>query len=239
MTGNAPGVALAELAGLLADRTRATFCLALLDGRAWTAGELAAEAGVAASTASEHLDRLLAGGLLVQRRQGRHRYVQLAGPGVAELLEGLVAHAGPDPRPRGSLRAATASAALARARTCYDHLAGKLGVVLTDALVARGLLDGSAGFAFTEAGRQWLATLGPGAANHPPSTRRPLARACLDWTERRSHLAGAAGALLCAHFFDRGWVRRIGGGRAVRLTPAGEAALRDVFGVDPAAAGLR
>ena len=193
----APGAPeLAELAALVADRTRAAFCIALLDGRAWTAGELATHAGVAASTASEHLGRLVAGGLLVGRRQGRHRDVELAGPRVADLLETLVAHSEPGAgRPR-TLRAANASAALARGRTCYDHLAGRLGVTITDAMSRNGLLDRTGGFALTARGTAWLTSelrVDPAVLR---STRRPTTRACLDWTERRPHLAGAAGAAL-------------------------------------------
>jgi len=226
--------ALADLAGLLADRTRAAFCLALLDGRAWTAGELAAHAKVAPSTASEHLTRLIAGGLLVEQRQGRHRYVRLAGPHVAELIEDLVTQVGPVPEQTRSLRQATASAALARGRTCYDHLAGRLGVAITDAMTQAGLLNQSGGFALTEAGISWLtAGLGLDPAGLRAG-RRPLARGCLDWTERRPHLAGLAGAQLCQRFGDNGWIRRVGSGRAVRLTPAGDAALRDLLDVDTA-----
>src|SRR4051794_10303955 len=114
---------LAALAALLADQTRAAMCLALLDGRAWTAGELAAQAGVARSTATEHLHRLVEGGLLVEQRQGRHRYVRLADPSVAHLLEDLGARLEPRPAPVRGLRAATTNAALRRGRTCYDHLA--------------------------------------------------------------------------------------------------------------------
>ncbi|MFH8567172.1 ArsR/SmtB family transcription factor [Streptomyces sp. NPDC017993] len=229
---------LARLAALLADRTRAAFCLALLDGRAWTAGELAAYAQVAPSTASEHLTRLTEGGLLVERRQGRHRYVQLAGPRVAELLESLTAHLDPPaPRPSG-LRAANVSAALARGRTCYDHLAGRIGVTITDAMTGRGLLDQDGGFALTDAGRDWFSD----GLGIPPaglrSGRRPQARGCVDWTERRRHLAGTAGARLCEQLLDRRWVRRIGSGRAVRLTPEGATALHDLLGIDGGAAGL-
>jgi DNA-binding transcriptional ArsR family regulator len=225
----APGAALADLAGLLADRTRAGFCLALLDGRAWTASELARHAGVAASTASEHLDRLVAGGLLTERRQGRHRYLQLAGHQIAELVEDLAVAARPPREPVRSLRAANASAALASARTCYDHLAGRLGVAITDAMTGAGLLDRDGGFAITEAGMTWLtATVGVDRATLR-ATRRPLVRSCLDWTERRTHLGGAAGAQICRYFLDRGWVRRVGPSRAVRLTPPGEAALRTLF----------
>ncbi|MGM1061641.1 winged helix-turn-helix domain-containing protein [Saccharothrix sp. Mg75] len=221
------GVAAEELAGLaalLADRTRACFLLALLDGRAWTPGELAAEAGVAPSTASEHLARLVDGGLLVRRSQGRHRYVRLAGPEQAALVEGFLAYLGPTAPRRTGLRAVTADEALRRGRTCYDHLAGELGVAVTDAMTARGLLTADLGL--TGAGRAWLADLG-----FTPPPRRPAARACLDWTERRSHLAGAAGAHVCAHLHREGWVRRIGTGRAVRLTAAGETALHDLLGL--------
>jgi DNA-binding transcriptional ArsR family regulator len=230
----APAAAgVARTAGLLADRTRAAFCLALLDGRAWTASELARHAGVAVSTASEHLDRLVAGGLLAERRQGRHRYLELAGPDVAELLEDLAARTGPPPAPVGSLRAATAFAALARGRTCYDHLAGRLGVTVTDAMTDAGLLHRATGVALTDAGVRWLT--GPlGTPPHALGGRRPVTRACLDWTERRTHLAGAAGALVCRWLLDRRWVVRVGSGRAVRVTPAGATGLRDLLGIDPA-----
>jgi DNA-binding transcriptional ArsR family regulator len=223
-------VGLTTLAGLLADRTRAAFCVALLDGRAWTSGELAAHAGVAASTTSEHLTRLIAGGLLVERRQGRHRYVQLASPQVAQLLEDLVAHG--EPPPARTLKAASACAAMARARTCYDHLAGRLGVAITDAMTTRGLLSQSDGFALTDAGLAWLT--GPLGASeaHLRATKRPLSRPCLDWTERRTHLAGTAGAHVCSHFQAQGWIRRIGTTRAIRLTPTGVTALRDLLDLD-------
>ncbi|GLZ29017.1 transcriptional regulator [Lentzea sp. NBRC 105346] len=217
---------LARLAGLLADRTRATFCVALLDGRAWTANELAAEAGVAASTASEHLTKLLAGGLVVERRQGRHRYVQLADPRIGQLLEDLTSHAGP-PKAIG-LKQVTRNKALAQARTCYDHLAGRLGVAITDGLTERGFL--SQDFAFTPNGLHWLETLGADP-DRLRGTRRPLAKACLDWTERRSHLGGAAGAFLCTHFQDQGWIKRVGTSRAVRVTEPGHRALNDLLGI--------
>ncbi|ACU40007.1 ArsR/SmtB family transcription factor [Actinosynnema mirum] len=255
----------AALAGLVADRSRAAMCLALLDGRAWTAGELARAAGVSASTASEHLARLVSGGLLVERRQGRWRYLRLADPSVAGLLEALLAHAGPA-RPTGGLRASVASAALARARTCYDHLAGALGVAITDAMIASGLLDSGPGdggptplttpltgapvpptgghptspttppgaLVLTAEGHAWLAGLG---AVLPRD--RPAARACLDWTERRDHLAGSAGAWLCAHLRERDWVRPVGSGRALQVTRTGESALFDLFGLDLGVIGTR
>lgn len=222
---------LASLATLLADRTRAAMCLALLDGRAWTAGELATHTRVAPSTATEHLHRLIGGGLLVERRQGRHRYVQLADPSVAQLLEDLAARIEHRPATPEGLRAVTASAALRRGRTCYDHLAGRLGVAVTDALTSAGLLDQTGGFALTTAGLAWMTdVLGLSPETLRPG-RRPVARGCLDWTERRQHLAGLAGAKLCEAFLGNGWVERIGSGRAVRLTPEGKEALWDRLGL--------
>jgi DNA-binding transcriptional ArsR family regulator len=226
---------LARLAGLLADETRAAFCLALFDGRAWTAGELARHAGVAPSTASEHLGKLVAGGLLAERRQGRHRYVELADARAAELIEDLMSHlAPPAERPRG-LRAVATTAALASARTCYDHLAGRLGVAVTDAMTRKGLLDQSSGVALTRAGRDWLENVLGGDAVECTRGRRPLVRVCIDWTERRPHLAGAAGAHICRRFHDHGWVRRIGTSRAVLVTPTGQRALRELLEIDSAA----
>ncbi|TWV47532.1 winged helix-turn-helix transcriptional regulator [Streptomyces misionensis] len=225
---------LAALAGLIADETRAACLLALLDGRAWTAGELARHAGVAASTLSEHLDKLVAGGLLAQERQGRHRYVRLAGARVATLVEDLAAQLPPAEgrRPVRGLREASAGSAMARGRTCYDHLAGRLGIALTDALTARGLLRQDTGFALTEAGLGWFAAAGIPLAR---GGRRPLARACLDWTERRPHLAGVAGAALCRHALEAGWCERIGSERAVRVTDTGERELSALLGLSPGA----
>ncbi|WP_225822150.1 ArsR/SmtB family transcription factor [Streptomyces naphthomycinicus] len=221
---------LAALAGLIADRTRAACLLALLDGRAWTAGELARHAGVAASTLSEHLGKLVAGGLLAEERQGRHRYVRLADARVAQLVEDLAAQVrvpAAAERPR-SLRESSAGAAMARGRTCYDHLAGRLGIAVTDALTRRGLLRQDTGFALTDAGVEWFGTAGIAL---DLSSRRPLVRACLDWTERRPHLAGAAGAALCRHALDAGWCVRIGSGRAVKVTPSGERVLDSLLGI--------
>ncbi|MFD5468729.1 ArsR/SmtB family transcription factor [Kitasatospora sp. NPDC127059] len=247
------GSRLAALAALLADPTRAAFCSVLLDGRAWTAGELARSAGVAPSTASEHLSRLIAGGLLTEERQGRHRYVRLASPAVATLIEDLTVFAeatggpaggsaggsvvepaggtgGPAPR---NLREATRLSAEARARTCYDHLAGRLGVAVADALLDRGLVTDRAGLAVTDRGHAWLAAQAielPPRSGHPGG--RPVVRSCLDWTERRSHLGGALGAALCRAALDRAWVERIGSGRALRVTPDGGRALRELLGVE-------
>lgn len=221
---------LAGLAGLIADETRAACLLALLDGRAWTAGELARHAGVAASTLSEHLGKLVAGGLLSEERQGRHRYVRLADARVAQLIEDLTAHAPGTmtTRPR-TLRESSAGSAMARGRTCYDHLAGRLGIAVTDALTARGLLIQDTGFALTDPGLKWFDAAGIVLGR---TGRRPLARACLDWTERRPHLAGVAGAALCRHVLDAGWCVRIGSERAVKVTEAGELALSELLGIE-------
>ncbi|WP_435835495.1 ArsR/SmtB family transcription factor [Streptomyces avermitilis] len=220
---------LARLAGLIADETRAAFLLALLDGRAWTAGELARHAGVAASTASEHLGKLVEGGLLAEERQGRHRYVRLADGRTAQLVEDLAAQVAPGAleRPR-TLRESSAGTAMARGRTCYDHLAGRLGIALTDALTGRGLLRQDTGFALTDDGLRWFADAGIGLER---TGRRPLARACLDWTERRPHLAGVAGAALCRHALNAEWCVRIGSGRAVKVTDQGERALAALLGI--------
>ncbi|MEU2112955.1 helix-turn-helix domain-containing protein [Streptomyces sp. NPDC019507] len=221
---------IAALAALLADDTRAAFCLALLDGRAWTAGELARHARVAPSTASGHLGKLVAGGLLAEERQGRHRYVRLADERAAGLVEQLASYTAPDEEPSGSLRAASARTAMARGRTCYDHLAGRLGIAITDAMTGRGLLRRDTGFALTDDGLDWFRTAG---IPLPRGGRRPLARACLDWTERRPHLAGAAGAELCRHALAAGWCERIGSERAVRVTADGERALGRLLGIGP------
>ncbi|MFI8828004.1 ArsR/SmtB family transcription factor [Streptomyces sp. NPDC053431] len=224
---------LASLAALFADETRAAFLLALLDGRAWTAGELARHARVAPSTTSEHLGKLVAGGVLAEERQGRHRYVRLADAGIAHLVEDLAARSEPAvPEAPRTLRAASAGQAMARGRTCYDHLAGRLGIAITEAMTVRGLLRQDTGFALTDGGLAWFAEQGiPLVARG----RRPVARGCLDWTERRPHLAGIAGAALCRHAMDAGWCVRIGSERAVKVTADGEHALRTALGIEPAA----
>jgi DNA-binding transcriptional ArsR family regulator len=219
---------LASVARLLADGTRATFCLALLDGRAWTATELARHAGVAASTATEHLHLLVHGGLLAEERQGRHRYVRLAGPHVADVIESLAAMAPRATPPARTMSAAGRQRALARARTCYDHLAGALGVAITDAMVDRRLLDAGDGLGLTAAGASWLDDVG---ITVPAGTRRAAARPCLDWTERRPHLAGAVGAALCSHALAAGWVVAVGTTRAVAVTDLGRREFRRHLGL--------
>ncbi|MET0725805.1 MAG: winged helix-turn-helix domain-containing protein, partial [Leifsonia sp.] len=171
----------AALAALLGDRTRAAICLHLLDGRAWTAGELARATAVSPATTSEHLDRLVSGGLLTEERQGRHRYVRLSGPDAAHLVELLAAHARPGAVP-ASYAAVRAGSELAAGRTCYDHLAGRLGVDLLDALERRGVVSRVDGVALTAAGADRLADLGIDV-DAIRGSRRPEAPQCQDRTK--------------------------------------------------------
>ena len=192
--------------------------------------------GIAPSSASEQVARLVRGGLLSGVRQGRHRYIRLADSAAADFIEDLAEYAAPGPPiplERGrSLRAVRASEAMARARTCYDHLAGRLGVRITDALTNAGLLEQAAGFALTSSGVDWLnAAMGVDVAALRAG-RRPLVRPCLDWTERRPHLGGAVGAALCERFFAEGWVTRMSGSRAIRVSAAGVQAMQRLQGID-------
>jgi hypothetical protein len=177
-------------------------CLALVDGRAWTIGELASAARIAPSTASEHVRVLADAGFVRTLKQGRHRYVRLVGAEVAALIEGLAHHGGHEP-PRG-LRASVRARRLADARTCYDHFAGRLGVAVRDGMLASGLLSVRDGLAVTPSGRAVLCELGV----EIPVGRRALLRDCLDWTERREHLAGALPAALLQRALAAGWVSR-------------------------------
>ncbi|MBE2318023.1 helix-turn-helix transcriptional regulator [Solirubrobacter sp. CPCC 204708] len=215
---------LADVAALLADRTRARILEELLGGPALPAGALAARVGVAPSTLSGHLAKLEAAGLIVVRARGRRREAELARPEVAEALEALARLAGPAARPIG-LRAVNGHAALREARSCYDHLAGRVGVALADSLVARGALVASDG-TFMVGDEAYLAdAFGIEVAALP--RRRTLVRGCADWTERRPHVAGALGAALLDVALSRGWVRRRNDGRALNVTTAGRVALMD------------
>ena len=226
---------LAAVAALIADRSRAAMLDALTGGEPMTASELARRAGVAPSTGSEHLARLERGGLVVSERRGRTRLVRLAGPDVARALEALSAIA-PLKRPAG-LRAWQHGEALRAARSCYDHLAGVAGVALADGLVARGVVEpADRGFAITAAGERVLAGFGLDvAAIH--AARRATARACLDWSERRPHVAGALGAALLDELLRRRWLHRRPDGRALTLTAAGTDGFASAFGVSLATIG--
>ncbi|MER7761673.1 winged helix-turn-helix domain-containing protein [Streptomyces sp. NPDC097619] len=227
----APAARLAQLAGALADETRAALCLALLEGRAWTAGELARIAQVAPSTVSGHLARLIEAGICVTERQGRHQYVRIADAATARLVDVLASHAIPDRDAPYTVPVVSAPDPLARARTCYDHFAGRLGMAVTGAMADRGLLRADGVFELTDAGREWCATAGLDLT--PAGRRRPVS-SCLDWTERRRHLGGLLGARFCAKALAEGWVRRSEtGGRGLLVTAEGERAFADLLGIGP------
>jgi DNA-binding transcriptional ArsR family regulator len=237
---------IAPAAALIADPTRAVILLALLPDRPLAAGELARMAGVSAATASFHLGKLLDGGMIAVARQGRHRYYRLAGHEVAAAIEalGLISPA----LPVRSLRQSREAAALAQARTCYDHLAGRAGVELLDGLLRRGLLrERSSGrtdrgdtsslrFEVTGAGAKVLSSFGLNIGEIRQS-RRHFAGTCIDWTQRRGHLNGALAAAITARLFELGWIERCWSGpgqrrRGVRVTPAGTEGLGGTFGLD-------
>src|SRR5713226_8273372 len=226
----------AEVAALAGDPARASMLHALMAGRALTASELARVAGITPQTASGHLARMVAVGLLSVEKQGRHRYHRLASPTVAQMIESIMRVASSLPPTRPPLSVGPRDAALRAARTCYDHLAGHLGVALADALVAGGYaeLANDAGVV-TDAGMELLDRIGIDvdalSARRGNRSPRILCRPCLDWSERRPHLAGAVGAALCTHGFKSGWIRRINGTRAVAVTPKGERIFREQLGL--------
>ena len=226
----------AEVAALTGDPARAGMLQALMDGRALTASELARVAGIAPQTASGHLTRMTAAGLLSVEKQGRHRYHRLATPAVAHMVESIMQVASDLPAPK-RLTTGPRDAALREARTCYDHLAGKLGVALADALVSKGYaeLTSDAGI-ITETGAALFGRIGLDldAVLAQPSNKpsRMLCRPCLDWSERRPHIAGTVGTALCTHCFESGWIRRVEGTRAVSITPKGQQVFREKFGTE-------
>jgi DNA-binding transcriptional ArsR family regulator len=238
-------VDMAAVGELLADRARCRILLALLDGRALPASTLAAEAGVAASTASGHLAKLTERGLLEVIPTGRFRYYRLAGPEVGRLVE-IIGRIAP-PRPVRSLRDGNRASALRLARRCYDHVAGRLGVAVTDALREHGAIEGPDGtpdlaavtgdrlaggvtddadYRLTDRGRTLLAELG---ADLPVDVA--AVRCCIDWTEQRHHLSGPVGTAVLRAFDDAGWIRPAAAHRALKLTDAGVEGLREHLGV--------
>ena len=236
---------IAALASLLADPARCKVLLALDDGRALPASVLADEAGISRPTASSHLGKLTSAGLLTVETHGRHRYYRLAGPEVGELLEQLGRIA--PLRPVRSLREGTRAARLRSARTCFDHVAGRLGVAVMGSLLDRGALVGGDGrfdprreghdalsspghdlrYELTETGRDFLT----GIAVEMPTGSRPLVRYCVDWTEQRHHLSGGLGRAVLDRFLSGGWVKRVPRGRALTVTDDGRSALADAFGI--------
>jgi DNA-binding transcriptional ArsR family regulator len=220
---------IAAVGALIADGSRAAMVSALLDGRSLPASELARVAGVTPQTASAHLRKLEESGLIRGQKYGRHRYFALAGPHVAELWETLARFA--PPSPIRSLRASTSALALAQARTCYDHLAGRLGVALVDGLLQQGwLLTEDDEWRLTSAGRSGLAAFGLDLRSLGAGQRR-LIRRCLDWSERRPHLSGGLGAAIAQRCLELGWLVRVERSRALRLTTAGKDGFAHTFGV--------
>lgn len=215
--------AMSGIASAISDPSRVRILCALMDGRAWTATELSAVAEIAASTASAHLTRLLKSGLVLCVSQGRHRYYRLAGSDVASLLEsimGLSVKNLPAPETRTPIK-------LRRARTCYDHLAGEIAVEIYDFLKSEGWIEND-GNALTATGRLHFQKLG---VEINPDARRKACCACLDWSERRFHLGGEAGAAMLSAFEQKGWLRRIQGYREVSVTEEGRRAFGRVFGI--------
>ena len=222
---------LARVAALVADPSRARMLAFLLSGEYASAGELARTASVGAATASAHLVKLVDAGLLVCEPRGRHRYFRIADSDVAHALEALAMVAERSSHDR--TWSAPARLRLREARCCYGHLAGRRGVALLDRLLALGWLeDAPDGYALTDAGVAGLAQLGFDAATLRASASHRIAYPCLDWSERRDHLAGKLASGLLSHFIERGWLRRIGSERALELTPPGQQALAPLVAVD-------
>lgn len=214
------GPDIAQIGALIGDPARANILTALMSGKALTATELAGAAGITVQTASSHLSKLEAGSLIAQRKQGRHRYFSLAEDDVGLLLESLMGFAAS----RGLTRHRTGpkEPALRKARVCYNHLAGDYGVRMLDSLIAEEIIAGAGDeLSLTERGQEKMTALGIDLATLGRS-RRPLCRTCLDWSERRSHLAGSLGQALLTLFLDKGWAKREADSRAVRFSASGE-----------------
>jgi DNA-binding transcriptional ArsR family regulator len=219
------GPSFAPIAALAGDPARANMLSALMSGKALTASELAGEAGITAPTASSHLAKLEAGGLITVVAQGRHRYFRLAGGDVADMLESLMGVAARTGHMR--TRPGPSDPAIRKARMCYDHLAGEMGVAMFDALLrARRLAVERDALRVTAKGEAFFADFGLDLGE---GGRRPLCRSCLDWSMRRSHLAGRLGAALLARIVDKGWAVRARDSRAMIFTRAGEAGFARAF----------
>ncbi|MEZ5643701.1 MAG: winged helix-turn-helix domain-containing protein [Burkholderiaceae bacterium] len=219
---------LSHVAGLIGEPARTAMLVSLMDGRALTAQELARAAGVTAPTASRHLALLVDAGLVAMWPQGRHRYHRLASDEVARTIEGLMHLAQAQPvRP---VACGPQDRALRQARTCYDHIAGRLGVEVALHLAERGAVELSEDGARVQPQHlgEALGRIGMDLPSAP--SQRPLCRACMDWSERRLHVSGVLGAALCAHWLAQGWLARTQGSRALRITPPGAIGLRNWLG---------
>ena len=220
----------AEVAALIGDPARINILAALMHGRALTSKELSCAARVTPQTTSGHLTKLTTADLLAVEKQGRHRYYRIASPLVGQMLESIMAVAGARTQ-HGRPRPTRIDEEMRTARTCYDHLAGRLGVGLADNLVSRGhvafIQDGGE---VTETGLAFLSELGLDL-DDCKSSRRIFCRPCLDWSERRLHIAGSVGARLCTRCLDLGWIAQLPGTRAVGITPKGHKGFADWFGI--------
>jgi DNA-binding transcriptional ArsR family regulator len=214
------GTHMAEVAALVGDPTRASMLAIMMDGRAHTASELAAAADISAATASGHLGKLLGQRLVAVAARGRYRYYRLASLDVARMLEGIMVVSA---EPRSSRHAVSrVPAELQEARTCYDHVAGRLGVAIADTLIGPETLLSSQGECeLTERGRMLLAKLNVNLDAIRGRSRRILCRPCLDWSERRPHLAGIVGTAVLERLLELGWIKRVGVSRELRISPAG------------------
>lgn len=213
------GPNIAIIAGLVGDPARAAMLSALMAGRALTASELAQTAGVTVQTASSHLAKLSDGGLITARKQGRHRYFTLSGDDVAQVLEGLMGLA--ERTLSKPVKTGPKDPGLRKARICYDHLAGDMGVGLFTACVDRGFIkDGSDILELTTKGRKFFTDFGL-EMDGLETARRPVCRPCLDWSARRTHLAGGLGAAILTHFTDRKWAWRVPETRVIEFSPKG------------------
>lgn len=223
--------ALSEVAALMGDPARASMLSLLMDGRAHTASDLAMSGGVTAQTASGHLSRMAEAGLLAMRPQGRNRFYRLATPDVAHAIEALMAVARTAP-PASKSAAWRRDPDLRFCRTCYDHLAGQVGMAVTDSLTRGGHLEpqGQRDWQLTQSGELFCQRLGVDLPGARAAGTRHFARQCLDWSERRPHISGALGSAIALTFFTKGWAERLRRGRAVRLTDTGRRALERYFG---------
>lgn len=227
MSNVASGNTIAEVANLIGDAARANILSALMGGQALTAGELARHAGVTAQTTSGHLGKLTEAELIAVEKQGRHRYYRLASPDVAHAIHALMALAASGPKRHHPI--GPKDEALRLARTCYDHMAGRLAIALADTLAGKDyiILADGAGLV-TDEGRRFFCDVGVDLHDATRS-KRPLCRTCLDWSERRPHLAGRLGAALLDRSLALGWISRTAESRALRITRAGEAGFSGIF----------
>ncbi len=221
------GPDIALIGSLIGDPARANMLIALMSGRALTASELATEAGVTVQTTSSHLARLESGGLIIQRKQGRHRYFALADDEVGSVLESIMGLASQ----RGHMRVRTGprEPELRKARVCYNHLAGELGVHMLESLIEKGLVLGQSDhLSLTEKGQVFVSSFGIDMASLA-KIRRPLCKSCLDWSARRNHLAGSLGTALLNRFYELNWAKRQMGSRAIIFSASGEKEFRAIF----------